>query len=182
MMNFADKTKSRKSKASGFSLIEVMVAMVLLLTGVVAIAELVPAAASTNNGNRSDSAALVLAQRELNQMLSQALASTTFVDALGNVCNLGTSATPNAVVGSPVLLINNAPAIDFSAGRVAGYNFTYADPNDPTGTSYDVRWAVITGAGGGTIGFKRYILGARQVGGNNNAFIRPVTLDAMVGQ
>src|ERR1700730_498877 len=87
-------------KQHGFTLIEVLVATVLLLVGIVAVAQLVPASLNANNGNRSDSTALVFAQRDLAQMLSQPLSSSSFTDATGNSCNLGNPAAPNTVVGS----------------------------------------------------------------------------------
>jgi prepilin-type N-terminal cleavage/methylation domain-containing protein len=166
------------SHQHGFSLIEVLVAIVVLLAGVVAVAQLVPASLTANNGNRSDSVALVLAQRELDQMLDQPLNTTQFTDVLGNICSLGDPAAPNNVVGSPVVNINNRPTINFAAGQVANYSFNYSDPEDPYGTRYDVRWAVITTANGGTPDSKRFIIGARQVGGNG--YFQPLTLDTMV--
>jgi len=50
--------------------------------------------------------------------------------------------------------------------------------NDPSGTTYDVRWAVIITGSGGTASSKRFILGVRQVGGNG--YFQPITLDTMV--
>jgi prepilin-type N-terminal cleavage/methylation domain-containing protein len=171
--------KKRDNTEGGFSLLEVMVAIGVLLVGVVAVAQLVPLSLTFNNDNRSDSVGLALAQRELDQMLDQPLKATQFTDELGNVCNLGNPAAPNTVVGSTVTTINNRPVINFTVGQVGGYSFNYTDPEDPYGASYDVRWAVITTAnGGGTANSKRFILGARQVRGDG--YIRPVTLDVMV--
>jgi len=173
------KTKLKKCNdtAGGFSLLEVMVAIGILLVGVVAVAQLVPISLALNNDNRSDSVALALAQRELDQMVDQPLKSGQFTDALGNVCGLGNPGA-NAVVGSTVAVINNRPIIDFTAGQVGGYSFNYLDPEDPYGATYDVRWAVITTANGGNANSKRFIIGARQLRGDG--YIRPLTLDAMV--
>jgi prepilin-type N-terminal cleavage/methylation domain-containing protein len=170
--------RRRSYKQAGFTLIEVLLAVIILVVGLVAVALLVPASLTSNNGNRKDSVALVLAQRELDQMLDQPLKNTTFTDVLGNVCKLGNLAAPNTVVGSPVTTVANRPVIDFSAGQVPGYSFNYVDPNDPYGATYDVRWAVITTANGGTPNSKRFILGARQVGGTS--FFQPLTLDTLV--
>jgi type IV pilus modification protein PilV len=170
--------RKRSHKQRGFTLIEVLVALLVLLVGLVAVAQLVPAALTSNNGNRSDSVASVLAQRELDQMLDQPLKSTQFTDVLGNICNLGNPAAANSVAGSPVVTIANRPTINFAAGQVVGYSFNYRDPEDPYGATYDVRWAVITTANGGTANSKRFIIGARQVGGNG--YVQPLTLDAMV--
>jgi hypothetical protein len=155
-----------------------MLATVILLVGLVAIAQLVPASILLNYRNRTDSAALVFAQRELDQFLDQPLISTSFNDALGNTCSLGNLASPNSVVGSP--LQSNQPLIDFSQPTVTNYSFTFADSTDPTGTTYDVRWAVIITGNGSTVTSKRFILGVRQQGGNG--YFLPVTLDTVVAR
>jgi prepilin-type N-terminal cleavage/methylation domain-containing protein len=180
MKKMPTKLAIRKINQRGFTLMEVLVATVLLLTGIVAVAQLVPVAVTANNGNRRDSTATVIAQRELAQMLEQPLTSPgPFTDALGNVCNLGDANQPGVTVGSPVVIIANRPAIDFSAGKVANYSFnTPVDPEDPYGAQYDVRWAVITSGNGGNASSRRFIISARRVGGNG--FYLPLTLDAMV--
>lgn len=178
--------KSRPSKAflrrgqSGFTLIEVLMAIVILLVGIVAVAQLVPASIGTNSANRNDSSALVFAQREMDQFLSQPLNATPslFTNEEGFACSLGDSTQPNVVVGSPVVTFYNQLVIDFSAAPVANYSFTYQDPNDPAGVVYDVRWAVIASTNNGLITSKRFILGAKKRGGNG--IYRPVTLDTML--
>lgn len=168
-------------KQRGFTLIEMAIATLLLLVGLVAVAQLVPAAIRLNTANRYDSTALVIAQRELEGMLNQPLSATAFTDPqgllcpAGNTCNLGDPANPNQVVGSPVVMVNSRPMIDFAAATVANYNFSFTDPNDPSGVSYDVRWAVITFTNG--MG-KRFIVGVRRRGGNSP--FQAVTLDTMV--
>ena len=158
---------------------EVMVATLLLLTGIVAVAQLVPVAVTSNNGSRRDSTASVIAQRELSQMLEQPMSFPSFIDALGNTCNLGNPATPGVTVGSPVVVIANRPTIDFSAAQVPNYSFTtIPDPEDPYRAQYDVRWAVITGGNGTTASSRRFIIGARQI--NGQSYVLPLTLDAMV--
>ena len=163
----------------GFSLIEMLLATVILLVGLVAVAQLVPASLLMNYSNRMDSSALVFAQRELDQMLDQPLTSNAFLDSLGNFCQLGTPATPNVVQGNAVTVsLDNRAIINFAPAPAAGYGFLYTDPTDPNGATYDVRWAVII-TGNGTIeSSRRFLLGVRQVGGRG--FISPVTLDTMV--
>jgi len=143
----------------------------------VAVAQLVPASILLNSRNRSDSSALVFAQRELDQFVDQSLSTASFTDALGNNCNLGLSTSPNTVQGNPVVVINNQTIIDFTAGPQPGYSFFYPDPTDPNRTSYDVRWAVIVTAVGATVYSKRFILGIRP---NGDAYFQPVTVDAQV--
>ncbi|HET9994211.1 MAG TPA: prepilin-type N-terminal cleavage/methylation domain-containing protein [Candidatus Acidoferrum sp.] len=169
---------TKRRQESGFSLLEMLLATTILLVGLIAVAQLVPASILLNSRNRTDSSALVFAQREMDQFLDQPLSTSTFQDVLLNTCNLGNAATPNVVQGSP--LVNNQALINFAAAPAANYSFTYTDPNDPSGTSYDVRWAVIVTGNGSAASSKRFILGIRQQGGNG--FFQPVTLDMMVGK
>jgi len=174
-----------KRQRNGFTLTEVLVATVVLLVCLAAVAQLVPSSILSNSSNRNDSTAMVFAQQELNQFMSQPIRATQYIETLLNVCTaaspclLGDAAQNGVTVGSPVVIFNNLPAINFAAAPVAGYSFTYRDLNDPAGVAYDVRWAVITRAPGGNILTKRFILGVAKRGGNG--FNAPVTLDTMVG-
>jgi prepilin-type N-terminal cleavage/methylation domain-containing protein len=178
--------RSRKpSRAGGFTLIEMLMALVVLLVGVVAVAELVPASVGSNSTNRNDSSALVFAQRQMDLFLSQPLnmsiSPPSFTETLDQqtfTCYLGDPSQPNQLVGSPVSTVGNQVVIDFAQATVPNYSFTYQDPNDPFGVVYDVRWAVITTTSNGLVSSKRFILGARKKGGNG--IYRPVTLDTML--
>ena len=177
--------KTRRFRQRGFSLIEMLLATMILLVGLVSVAQLVPASLLLNYRNRMDSSALVFAQRQLDQMLDQPLASNAFLDVLGNTCQLGDPTTPNVVQGSSVVSINNQTLIDFSQPQGApaptnGYSFTYQDPTDPNSTTYDVRWAVIITGNGTVPSSKRYVLGVRRIGGNG--YFLPITLDTMVAR
>ncbi len=167
----------------GFTLMEVLVATVVLLVGMVAVAQLVPISLTINSGNRTGSTALVIEQRMLEQMLDQPLTAATCTapacpDAHAITWYLGNSATPKTIIGSPVTMVNNSPAIDFSAGLLPGYSATVADPEDPYGANYDVRWAVVTYANGAHVAGRRFLIGARQIGGQG--YFLPLTLDATV--
>jgi type II secretory pathway pseudopilin PulG len=173
---------SFRTRKAGFSILEMLLATVILLVGLIAVAQLVPASILLNYRNRTDSSALVFAQRELDQMLAQPLnppsSPPSFTDAEGNLCYLGDPTNPNHRVGTNVLVgLGNVPVIDFNS-TVANYNFTYQDGTDPSGITYDVRWAVITIGNGSTASSKRFILGIRQADGNG--YFKPITLDTMV--
>jgi prepilin-type N-terminal cleavage/methylation domain-containing protein len=175
-------TVSRR-RETGFTLMEVLVATVILLVGMVAVAQLVPISLTINSGNRTGSTALVIEQRMLEQMLDQPLTVATCTapacpDALATTWTLGNSAAPQTIVGSPVVLVNNSPAIDFTAAQVPGYSNTIFDPEDPYGANYDVRWAVITYVHGAHVTGRRFLISARQIGGQG--YFLPLTLDATV--
>src|SRR6202140_4060519 len=90
----------------GFTLIELMIAVLVLVVGGVSVAELVPAAIFLNSRNRSDSSSLVYAQREMDQFVNQPLTGPiTFVDQQGKTCNLGGNTVFNTPVGSPVTTV-----------------------------------------------------------------------------
>jgi prepilin-type N-terminal cleavage/methylation domain-containing protein len=177
-----EKRREAWRNQRGFTLTEVLIAIVILLVGIVAVAQLVPASIGSNSTNRNDSSALVFAQREMDQFLGQPLNMSivppSFIDAEGNFCNLGDPTQPNQVIGGPVVPFYNQLVIDFSQSPVTNYSFTYHDPNDPFGVVYDVRWAVYITMNGSSVSSKRFILGARKKGGNG--FYNPVTLDTML--
>ncbi len=172
----------RRTRERGFSILEMMFATIILLVGLVAIAQLVPASILLNNRNRTDSSALVFAQRELDQFLDQPLSSSSFVDALQNTCQLGDPAVRNSAQGSNVAIFNFQPVVVFGSppspqAPTNGWGFTYTDPLDPSGTSYDVRWAVIIPGNGSTVSSKRFIVGVQQQGGNG--YYQPITIDTI---
>jgi prepilin-type N-terminal cleavage/methylation domain-containing protein len=142
---FAAKSASQR----GFTLMEMLIATAIVIVGLVAVAQLVPASVMLDSRNRNDGTALVFAQREMEAIREQPLNATTFTDPegvvcpLGETCQLGNPAEPKVIVGSPVVTFQGSPIIDFTAAPVTGYSFTYTDPNDPAGTLTDVRWAVV---------------------------------------
>ncbi len=183
--------KRRPSSGSGqrgFTLTELLIATAIVLVGLVAVAELVPASVMLNSNNRSNATALVLAQRQLEAMREVPLALTTFSDPLGvlcplaTTCDLGDPTQPGQIVGSPVTLdTQGMPVIDFSQSTVSGYSFSYVDPNDPFAATDDIRWAVITFTNLSNIPTaRRIILGVFRRGMKSPTL--PVTLDVMVSK
>jgi prepilin-type N-terminal cleavage/methylation domain-containing protein len=175
----------------GFTLVEMLIATVIVIVGLVAVAQLVPVSVMMDSNNRNDGTALVFAQREMEILREQPLSVPfsplpTFSDPvgvtcpLGNTCNIGDPMRPNQCVGSCPLIVNSAgaPLIDFSAAPVGGYSFKYTDPNDPYSADYDVRWAVITVTNGTSITGRRIIVGVFRPGMKTVSL--PITLDTMV--
>lgn len=149
---------------SGFSMIELMIAVLVLMVGVVAVAEMVPGAMRSNLANRYDSTAVVIAQRVMEVLLDQPINVWTvqadpFDPALAGVAynpqtfNLGNPGAPGLVAWT-ISGVNWAPSagyvtatgtINWTQNPVAGYNLQgVVDPTDRTGQQYEVRWAVDT--------------------------------------
>ena len=182
MSNLRHKTLARWTER-GFTLTELTIATLVLLVGSVAVMQLVPAAMQSNLRNRYDTTATVIAQRVLDQMITQPLTSTSFddMDAYGNkiaTIALGDATQVNQIVGGPVVTVGSTARIDFNGPAVANYNFIYTDLNDPGRTPYEVRWAVITDAVGGVPISKRFIVGAWKRDPRQTA--PPVTVEGWV--
>ncbi len=162
-------TKRNSTTQAGFSMIELAIAAAILLFGVAAVIQFVPAAMQSNLRNRYDSTAVVVAQRLLDEMLSQPLTANTIplvatagpppqaASSFGVVINLG---GPAGLQGNALQTVGTRAQIDYTAAAVGGYNFTFIDPNDPTQTPYEIRWAVITMLSGTRPYSKRFIVGA----------------------
>ena len=180
------KRTAARSGERGFTLTEMLIATLVVVVGLVAVAQLVPASVMLNATNRSDGTALVLAQKQMEALRAIPLAETTFSDPLGitcpagTTCNIGNPTQAGTVIGSPVMLINNSPIIDFSQSAVTGYGFTFTDPNDPMGAVNDVRWAVVVTVTNGTVTGKRIIAGAMRRGAKSPAY--PISLDTMISK
>ena len=174
--------KSKMKAMRGFTLIELIIAIVVMLVGVVAVAKLVPASIQNNMNSRQDITAIVVAQRELDQMMNQPLDSATFVDSDGRIINLGTAGGPgtSAVSGGPFPPAGVAQ-INFNAGAVPGYTFNYTDPNNANGATYEVRWGVVvTTNAGGRIASKRFIIGCWRR--DPRQLTQPVNIDTTVNR
>ena len=177
---------AKRIHQKGFTLIELAVATVVLLVGVVAVMQLVPEAMRANLRNRHDTTAAVVAQRFRDLIARQALTDDFIVDPMnqfpvcqpqlaGGNCRFGDPARSDIPVGATVRLFRTSTGrvmdamVDFNAGVENGYQFTYRDPNDPLRANYEVRWTVITsvrnvGKLASQIVSKRVIIGVRRQG------------------
>ena len=178
------KTRTRSRRAErGFTLIELAIATVVLLVGVVAVMQLVPNAMQANLRNRQDTSSAVVAQRMRDVIAAQKLDAVQIVDPTGSLprpnpatlapCPFGDPARNDVVVGATVrrVLSPNGRVvdlqIDFNGAVEQGYSFNYADPNDPARTLYELRYAVVTsvrtvGSRPGQIVTKRVVIGVRR--------------------
>lgn len=182
------KSPTQRKNERGFTLTEMLIATVVVIFGLVAVAQLVPTSVMINSNNRNDGTALAFGQKEMEMMRTQPLTATSFTDPqgvtcypAGQTCLLGSPAQSQPV-GCPVVTFNGAPVIDFSSSSSScptGYYFTYTDPNDPFGATYDVRWATITTANqANVLTSRRIILGVFRLGMQTPTI--PVTLDVQV--
>ncbi len=154
---------SRFRRQRGFSLVELLIAIVLLIVGVLAVAQLVPAAIQANMRSRFDSSGLVLAERQLELITRQPIdvggptpgANYSFVGNLPDGAPFPYAVGRRTAVGGPMIttagaaVVPGSTSIDWSqpgAAVSAGYRNTFI-LNEGTGTgslNYETRWAVIT--------------------------------------
>jgi prepilin-type N-terminal cleavage/methylation domain-containing protein len=123
----------------GMSLVELMIAMVVLLVGLVGSLALVATAVGNNGRSRQQGNSTIVAQM-ITEKISSVQATTspllTVPDCAGNILNINTVAPG----GSP---LNAQGDVDFTLPPVAGYQVLYTD----CGTAgrqftYDVRWNI----------------------------------------
>src|SRR3977135_4047198 len=118
---------------SGFSILEMLLASAIMMVGIISVVQLVPVSLQLNATNRLDTLATVIAQRELDQMLSQPLAVNAFTDTDGRIISLGGAGSPGAAI---VPDAQGAEQIDFTAATVAGFVIpAYVDPHNPNSTT-----------------------------------------------
>src|SRR5882672_12799670 len=91
----------------GFTLVEMLIATVIVVVGLVAVAQLVPTSLMMNANNRSDGTALVLAQKQMEALRAIPLNTTSFTDPSGALCAPAATCfigdpSQAGVVGSPV--------------------------------------------------------------------------------
>lgn len=162
---------NRKSaNEQGITLIELMVAVLVLMVGVVAVAQIVPLAMRSNVANRYDSTSVVIAQRMMDLLASQPVSVfiANNVDPFEPTLTIvqagpGPNTIPTVVIGNSfppgglgpgvisgpnwgpgVGYITNIDTINWTAAAVPGYSATVIDPTSPNQAAYQIRWAVDT--------------------------------------
>lgn len=156
---------SRRKRSRGFTLMEVLFAIVILSVGVMGLAMVVPFATQNDYRTRVDTTATFVALRQLEQILAQPPGVVSFTDGSDNpglnapiVVNVTDLNTADLVgSGAPLDADGN---IDFTVaqGVVApGYARIYGvapTPVNPNGNvrvnigRYDVRWNIYQNANG----------------------------------
>ncbi len=138
-MALIQRRKKAVLNERGMSLIEVMIAMIVLLVGLVGSMALVAISMANNGRSRQQGNSTIVSQL-ITEKISSVKATTspilTVIDCAGNVFNVSTIAPG----GSPLAASGD---VDFTQPAVATYQMLYTD----CGTAgrqviYDVRWNV----------------------------------------
>jgi hypothetical protein len=163
----------------GMSLIEMMIACVVLMVGVLAMAALIPLAIGTNSKNRQQSNSTVIAQMLMEKILSvpPGAPTPTLSDCTGASTTITGSGSPS---GSGGALLSSGD-IDFSQTALAGYYMLYtACGSGGRQSTYDVRWNIKTPSPYAEL----VTVSAKLRGSNNNLvlFSPSVTIRSMIGQ
>jgi len=170
------KMRKKWSKQSGTSLIELMIACLVLMIGVAGVVGLIPIAIGTNTRNRQQSNSTVIAQMVMEKLLSVPAGSTAALvisDCTPTAFNVSTT-----LGGAPLLASGD---VNFTAAGPAGYSMNYTACGTGGAQSvYDVRWNIQTPS----TYVKLITVSARLKGGATNVtfFSFPVTIRSMAGQ
>lgn len=177
----------KKRNSGGFTLVELMVAIVVLVVGVLGGMMMLIVGMTRNNSNRVDTTATNVAQTVLEQITgapTNASPVLTLTDCVQTV-QAASTLKINTAPGGATLAANGD--IDFLAETAASlngnnYQMNYiVCGNNGLQTVYDVRWNIrVVGAGGWG---KLVTVSARQpfvATQNGIGFIRPVTLRTVV--
>lgn len=168
------------------SLIELMIAMLVLATGLSAVTIMLAGAMASNNKNSRDMSATLLSQMVMEQISSQHVysnATINITDCAGNSWTIATA--PGAVGTGNGATLNSDGSIDFTQSYstllASNYAMQYVDCSTSGGqqTAYEVRWNVMnvstnTSTRFITVGARTAISNVNQLGGKFFAY--PVTL------
>lgn len=172
--------KPRRKKTAprgerGMTLIELMIALVVLLVGVVGCMSLVALSMGGDFRSRQQSNSTSVSQM-ITEKISSVKASTsptlTVTDCVGN------SFTVNTAPGGAPL---TGGAVDYTQARVAGYFMLYTDcGTNGRQMTYDVRWNVVQ-----TTPYVKFLVVSAKMqtaGTDIRMFALPVTVRTLIGQ
>jgi Tfp pilus assembly protein PilV len=178
----------------GTTLIELMIAMLILAVGLAGLMPLFLACVATNTRNSKDTTSTLLAQKVIEELTAQNTNSTvavTLTDCVGNTWQIPSTQGAAAPAGQGAALVANAASpyyggIDFTqslANVPAGFSMQYVDcAANGQQTNYDVRWNVMTITANST---RLITAAARRVGTNGQGgglyFAVPVNLRSIGG-
>jgi prepilin-type N-terminal cleavage/methylation domain-containing protein len=175
-MALIQRRKKAPRNERGMSLVELMIAMVVLLVGLVGSMSLVAISMGNNGRSKQQSNSTIVAQgitEKIASMRATLAPVLPVTDCAGNAFNVNTVAG-----GSPVTASGD---IDFTQAPVAGYQMLYTD----CGTNgrqliYDIRWNIQQP----TPNVKILVVSAKRqtTGTDLKVFSLPVTIRTLIGQ
>jgi type IV pilus modification protein PilV len=183
-----------KRAQGGMTLIELMIAMLVLAVGLTGLLGLILSAISSNTRNRNDTTATFLAQMVMEQIIAQPASQSptlSITDCAGTASSINTTGV-TGTVGSGATLYTSGTAP--TAALVNTIDFTQASSSVPAGyrmqyvvcystgirSTYDIRWNIIQLSNQ----TKVVTVSARQLGStssNIKLFAPPVTLRTIAG-
>lgn len=191
--------KSRRGRKSGFSLIELLLAMIVLTIGLLGGMIVILTAIASNAQNRFDTAAVALAQSTMDRIIvltaSSSSQSTDVTDCNGTVHTVSTvggdypgpgASLTNSLSGT----VNGLQSIDFTGTPVTGYQMLYTlCAGNGVGNSqvYDVRWNIINTTTGNSnaqlvyVAAKNVTESGNGMSGQTRFFSIPITLRGIRG-
>lgn len=191
---------ARNHRQRGFSLIEMLLAMLVLTIGMLGGAIMITVAVASNANAKFDTGAVSLAQSTMDRIIvisanaTGANLDTNMTDCNGTVHPIFTPAITAPATGAPTTTIagiaNGTQVIDFSQAAVANYQMNYvlcgAGGAGNTGIPqvYDVRWNIGPGP---TQTTQLVLVAAKNISESGNGtsqtkyFSIPITLRAIRG-
>lgn len=165
----------------GMTLIELMIAMLVLATGILAAMGLVVRAIAGDAWSKQLSNSTVLAQTVVERIMAVPAATTLNPPMTITDCT-GTPSTVYASAGGAAL--NSNGEVDFTQAAVANYQMNYTDC-DTSGrqATYDIRWNVQTIAGSaGNVKLLTVSSKLKNAGSSPILFAPEATVRTIVGQ
>jgi Tfp pilus assembly protein PilV len=184
MQRFKHGNNAIRDSEAGFTLVEMVIAAMVLIVGLTAGMLLIVTAMANDNRSKMDSSATILSQMTVEMIATvpaNAASNVTIVD-----CNPNVGSASHAIFTSGASGGAGAPlsggAIDFTQSTVVGYTMTYYGCQASTGdrqSLYDIRWNIKTLSPNA----KLVTVSAKPTGTNTHAnFLAvPVTLKMIVG-
>jgi prepilin-type N-terminal cleavage/methylation domain-containing protein len=175
------RKRNKRSNQRGMSLIELMIACLVLTVGVAGTAALIPLAIGANFRNRQQSNSTVIAQMVMEKIVSVPAGSNLVLnisDCTNAVTNVNTLGTAGAGSGAPLLASGD---VNFNVAAPAGYGMLYTTCGSAGRQFvYDVRWNIQTPS----TYVKLITVSAKLRGAGNDLkyFSFPVTIRSMDGQ
>jgi type IV pilus assembly protein PilV len=174
------KNNSTSGKQSGLTLIELMIAMVVLAVGILGSMALIVRAIGGDAWSKQLSNSTVLAQAVTERIMAIPAATNTIVTM--NDCTNNAAQQLSTAPGGPA--VTSSGEVDFTAAVVANYQMLYTDCNtNGRQAIYDVRWNIA--AIPNSLGYAKMLTMSVQLkhNGNNAVAFAPIaTVRTIIGQ